>query len=50
MLIGEREFIRYKQEQEIQKLYAQVEEMAKVISDLRLEIIQLREPPLDSLK
>jgi len=37
MLIGEREFIRYKQEQQIKDLLIQVDEMSKAITELRKE-------------
>lgn len=37
MLVGERETIRYKQQQQIQTLLDQVDEMAKVITELREE-------------
>ena len=35
MLIGEREFIKFKQGLKIQELYKQIEEMSKVIEELR---------------
>jgi len=37
-LIGEREFIKYRQGLEIQKLYTQVEEMSHEISRLKAEL------------
>jgi len=37
-LIGEREFIKFKQQQEIKKLYAQIDEMSKEITKLREEL------------
>jgi hypothetical protein len=37
-LIGEREFIKYKQQQKIAELYAQIDEMAKTISKLHEEL------------
>ena len=35
LLIGEREFIKYKQQQEITRLNKQIEEMSQVITELR---------------
>ena len=34
-IIGEQEFIKIKQAQELQKLYAQIEEMSKEITKLK---------------
>jgi hypothetical protein len=44
-LIGEREFVKFKQGQEIQKLYAQIEEMSKEITKLKEEIKGLTRRP-----
>ena len=44
MLIGEREFIKYRQEQLIKKLYTQIDEMAEVITKLREENGKLVKP------
>lgn len=40
MLIGEREFIKYRQDQELKKLYAQIDEMSKEIDSLRAALVE----------
>ena len=45
-LIGEREFIKFKQAEEIQKLYTQINEMSKTIDELRKEIEDFKKPKL----
>jgi hypothetical protein len=45
-LIGEREFIKYKQQLEIQQLYIQIEEMSKEITKLKEELREIRRPEL----
>lgn len=44
-LIGEREFIKYKQQQEIQQLYVQINEMSEEIAKLKEEIKGLTRRP-----
>ena len=49
-LIGEREFIKYKQQQELAKLYKQIEEMSKTIDELRKEVRDLTTPHAVDIK
>jgi hypothetical protein len=44
MLIGEREFIKYRLQEQIKLLYSQIDEMAKVITQLREENGRLGKP------
>jgi len=46
LLIGERELVKYKQQQEIQKLYKQIDEMSAEITKLKTEIEDLKKPKL----
>jgi len=49
-LIGEREFLKFKQQQEIQKLYVQIEEMSKEITKLKTELEELKTPHAVEIK
>lgn len=42
VLIGEREFIKYKQQQELVKLYVQIDEMSKEITKLKEELKEVK--------
>jgi len=44
-LIGEREFIKYKQQQELVRLYVQIKEMSEEITKLKEEVKGLTRRP-----